>query len=358
MAKKSNKTEHVMKLITKDKAEVTGTVDLPDIEATISSSAGNELNLKTKLNIEIEPEIELKEASSNNSKSGGRHHVSVNRRYEGRTQADDGSGSDYEGRTQADDGSGSDYEGRSQADDGSGDDYDSRGQADDGPRGDYDSRARADDGSGSDYDSRAQTDYGSGDDYDSRAQADGGSGSDYEGSDQNQGYERGQTVLELIKEFAADIPDGTPFENMGDTLRPDIFGQAGTFAGKQETLEDVRASIRRDEEKRMKKIEFEGQLFGYNNNIINLTELLTKELMPSIMEKMGVCNCPTCAGNVMALALNTLPPRYVTTDVGKQYSQLEIFKSQSELDVVQAVTKACLRVKSMPRHDGDEAAKP
>ncbi|MDR1572004.1 MAG: hypothetical protein LBS32_05715, partial [Clostridiales Family XIII bacterium] len=65
MAKKSNKTEHVMKLITKDTAaeaqEQAAPGGIDSIEAEVKSSGSHELNYKTKLKIEIEPEIEIKE---------------------------------------------------------------------------------------------------------------------------------------------------------------------------------------------------------------------------------------------------------------------------------------------------------
>ncbi|MDR2356096.1 MAG: late competence development ComFB family protein, partial [Clostridiales Family XIII bacterium] len=64
-----------------------------------------------------------------------------------------------------------------------------------------------------------------------------------------------------------------------------------------------------------------------------------------------VCTCPVCTGNVLALALNALPTKYVTTDEGKQYTQLEVYKRQNELDVIAALTRACLRVKDSPRHE-------
>ncbi|MDR0569627.1 MAG: late competence development ComFB family protein [Clostridiales Family XIII bacterium] len=157
---------------------------------------------------------------------------------------------------------------------------------------------------------------------------------------------------------AGGIPDGVPFERGDDDIMGAVFASANRAREKMpETLEEVRASIKKDEEKRVKNIEFIEELLGFRWNLVNISELLTQEMMPSVMEKMGVCKCDLCASNVMALTLNALPPRYVTTDVGKQYSQLSLYKSQHELDLLQALTKACLKVKAFPRHDaGVEAA--
>jgi competence protein ComFB len=109
--------------------------------------------------------------------------------------------------------------------------------------------------------------------------------------------------------------------------------------------------LKQAEQRREKKIQIENSLLTKSRSLINLSEVLTKELLPSVMERMDVCTCPVCTGNVLALALNTLPTKYVTTDEGKQYTQLEVYKRQNELDVIAALTRACVRVKSSPRHE-------
>ncbi len=68
------------------------------------------------------------------------------------------------------------------------------------------------------------------------------------------------------------------------------------------------------------------------------------------MERMKVCNCKTCVNDVLALALNSLPTKYVTTEAGKQYFQLDEYKKKYETDILAALTKACVRVKAVPRH--------
>ena len=87
-----------------------------------------------------------------------------------------------------------------------------------------------------------------------------------------------------------------------------------------------------------------------HDHLVNIAEILTKEKIALVMEKMKVCNCPVCVNDVLALALNSLPTKYVTTDAGKQYFQLDIYKKQYETDVLAALTKACVRVKAAPRH--------
>lgn len=84
--------------------------------------------------------------------------------------------------------------------------------------------------------------------------------------------------------------------------------------------------------------------------LVNLAELMVRENLETVMERMNICDCNVCKKDVMAIALNTLPTRYVTTDRGKQYIQLETYKKQYEVDVMAALTKACVKVKVAPRH--------
>jgi len=84
--------------------------------------------------------------------------------------------------------------------------------------------------------------------------------------------------------------------------------------------------------------------------LINLTERLVKEKAAEVMKKMNVCGCETCGLDVLALALNSLQNKYVTTDAGRQHLLLNIYQKQYETDIVAALTKACVRVKVSPRH--------
>lgn len=84
--------------------------------------------------------------------------------------------------------------------------------------------------------------------------------------------------------------------------------------------------------------------------IVNLSELLASELMTDVMRKLNVCDCKLCKADVLALTLNHLPQKYVTTDAGKQYMQLNMYRKQYETDVLSALTRACVRVKGSPRH--------
>ncbi len=89
-------------------------------------------------------------------------------------------------------------------------------------------------------------------------------------------------------------------------------------------------------------------------HVINVVEIIAKEYVMNMMDRMEMCTCSKCICDVLALALNSLPTKYVTSDAGKQYIQLETYKKQFETDVEIALMKACLTVKAAPNHEEQE----
>ena len=89
---------------------------------------------------------------------------------------------------------------------------------------------------------------------------------------------------------------------------------------------------------------------GPKRCLINLTEMLVREKAKEVMDRLGVCDCPACTQDVLALAMNSLSSKYVTTDSGRQHLLLEIYKKQAETDIIAALTRAGVRVKVSPHH--------
>jgi len=82
----------------------------------------------------------------------------------------------------------------------------------------------------------------------------------------------------------------------------------------------------------------------------NIVKPLVEEFAPSVMEKLGLENTEANHEDVLALALNTLPTKYVTTLKGKQYAEMiEVFRVQYETDIIAALTRATIKVKERPR---------
>ncbi len=83
---------------------------------------------------------------------------------------------------------------------------------------------------------------------------------------------------------------------------------------------------------------------------INIIEEFVKSEYPSLMRKMAVCTCNKCKNDVIALALNHLPSKYVVTRKGYLLSKLLTYEKQYKTDVLTAITNACIQVKAVPHH--------
>jgi competence protein ComFB len=83
---------------------------------------------------------------------------------------------------------------------------------------------------------------------------------------------------------------------------------------------------------------------------VNLVRIIAEEMLPSVMRRIGVDDTEENREDVLALTLNSIPTKYVTTEQGKQYAQLvEVYKLQYETDVTAALTKAAIKVMQRPR---------
>jgi competence protein ComFB len=90
---------------------------------------------------------------------------------------------------------------------------------------------------------------------------------------------------------------------------------------------------------------------------VNLVKLIAEEMLASVMKKLEIEDTQENREDILALTLNALPTKYVTTDGGKQYAQLvEVYRIQYEADVLSNLTRAGLKVKAKPRARSKEKA--
>jgi competence protein ComFB len=83
---------------------------------------------------------------------------------------------------------------------------------------------------------------------------------------------------------------------------------------------------------------------------VNLVRIVAGELLSSVMSRLEIEDTEENREDILALALNSLPTKYVTTEQGKQYAQLiEVYRLQYETDITTALTKAALKVMRQPR---------
>lgn len=82
----------------------------------------------------------------------------------------------------------------------------------------------------------------------------------------------------------------------------------------------------------------------------NYMEDVVRHTLKRILPDLDVCKCEICQLDMMAYALNHLPPKYVVTPEGELYSKLSEFEKQSEVDAEVALIEAAEVVSKNPRH--------
>jgi len=82
----------------------------------------------------------------------------------------------------------------------------------------------------------------------------------------------------------------------------------------------------------------------------NLVKEIAVDLLPSVLTRLDIADTQENREDILALALNKLPTKYVTTSGGKMYAQMiENYKVQYETDVLSSLTRAAMTVKCKPR---------
>ncbi|MBO8167620.1 MAG: late competence development ComFB family protein [Thermoanaerobacteraceae bacterium] len=85
--------------------------------------------------------------------------------------------------------------------------------------------------------------------------------------------------------------------------------------------------------------------------IKNYMEDIVWELLPDILNRFPeCCNCEICRHDIVAKALNDLPPKYVARHKGEVYTKVAELTQQFRTDVYSALTKAILVVSQNPNH--------
>lgn len=83
----------------------------------------------------------------------------------------------------------------------------------------------------------------------------------------------------------------------------------------------------------------------------NYMEELVGKKTDSVLKLMNICKCEKCRLDIIALALNDLPAKYVVTDKGELYTKVRELEQQFEVDVEAAIAKAAVFVGNNPKHN-------
>ena len=83
----------------------------------------------------------------------------------------------------------------------------------------------------------------------------------------------------------------------------------------------------------------------------NYMEDIVKQVLDDLLvDKKDICQCQRCKLDIIALALNRLPGKYVVTDKGRMYTKLKEQEIQFRTDVIRELIKAIALVGKKPLH--------
>ncbi|MCM1329657.1 MAG: late competence development ComFB family protein [Ruminococcus sp.] len=83
-------------------------------------------------------------------------------------------------------------------------------------------------------------------------------------------------------------------------------------------------------------------------NVVNVMEEVVKERLELFLMDVDCCKCDTCKGDMLAMALNALKPKYVNSRKGELFTKLNATKMQNTVDIDVAVAKAIAVVSASP----------
>ena len=85
--------------------------------------------------------------------------------------------------------------------------------------------------------------------------------------------------------------------------------------------------------------------------LVNMHEDIVAENVKERITAMDMCSCAKCFSDACALALNELPPKYVTTRQGKLLTMAFQLRREIADDISVIVTRALHTVKQSPKHE-------
>ena len=83
----------------------------------------------------------------------------------------------------------------------------------------------------------------------------------------------------------------------------------------------------------------------------NYMEDSVAALIPTVVGEMDICQCEQCKMDILAYALNQLPPKYVVTRKGHLYTEVNSMHTQFDTDIMMAINQGAKLVGDNPRHD-------
>lgn len=89
--------------------------------------------------------------------------------------------------------------------------------------------------------------------------------------------------------------------------------------------------------------------------IRNFMEDIVSQKIGSVLQQYpDCCRCDQCRMDIACIALNNLPPKYVSTHQGNIYAKLDGMDIAYATRVIEEITKAIEIVRKHPRHEASQ----
>lgn len=100
-----------------------------------------------------------------------------------------------------------------------------------------------------------------------------------------------------------------------------------------------------------------GQQAAADVTYLNVMQELVEDKADKYMQINGVCPCPRCRIDVIALTLSKLPSKYVVVHRDDAIPMLTVYENRYSTNLISTLIAACEQVKAHPRHgqSGEEA---
>lgn len=83
----------------------------------------------------------------------------------------------------------------------------------------------------------------------------------------------------------------------------------------------------------------------------NNMEFFVQERLDRVLKQYpNACRCEKCRMDIIILALNNLPGKYVNTRKGDLYTRLDSYEQVNDMKIVQEIARAIEVVSKNPRH--------
>lgn len=83
---------------------------------------------------------------------------------------------------------------------------------------------------------------------------------------------------------------------------------------------------------------------------LNVMETLVREKVDTYMNQFGTCKCSRCKADITALALTSLPSKYVVVSRNAATPLMNFYSQRFAGAITVEITKACTKVKEHPHH--------